>query len=117
MSAFTVTMTPTESQTFGSLSYDEVGFHQQESAITIYGVAKLTSRIASLQINGKSVWDGLPTQLRITAGPPVVFPDPASRQTRPVEGGHNAELIKQSIGEFHFRAAKEWPAPHHDAKL
>ena len=36
-----------------------------------------------------------------------MFPDPASRQTRPVEGGHYAELIKQSIGEFHFLAAFE----------
>lgn len=61
-----------------------------------------------LKVNGKSIWPDIKTKLSITAGAPIVFPDPENRQTLPVDGGVNSELIKQCIGEFHFLAAYEY---------
>jgi hypothetical protein len=77
MFRFRFSVKPTASRTLRSLEYnEEAGVYGQDTAITIEGVTKLTSRLGSLLINGKEIWNELPVQFRITAGPQTVFPDP-----------------------------------------
>lgn len=68
--------------------------------------AKLMSREGSLQINGKDIRSDLPVQLNIKLGPPIVFNEPAIFQTRPATVG-KSQLVRQSVGAFHFHAASE----------
>jgi hypothetical protein len=110
MFGFRLSVKPTASRTLRSLEYnEEAGVYGQDAAITIEGVTKLTTRLGALLINGKELWDDMPVQFRITARPPIVFPDPEKRQTLPVVGGINEDMIKQCIGDLYFLAAWEDP--------
>ncbi len=103
ISCFRFEITPQAAQYHSRTEYQkETARHQLTSSIIIDGQVLLQNGSQTLLVNNKLETKNIPIKVWLTSGEPILINNPTEQQTRPVSGGVNRELIKQSIGQITY---------------